>query len=57
MFVMFNIFSLICICFNFVFYLNSFFFVKLFEVYVVFNLIVDVMFVIFVFFFFLVFVW
>ena len=52
MFVMFNIFNLVCICIYFVFYLSSFFLVKLFEVYVFLNLIVDIMLVIFLFFFF-----
>nr|ATG83035.1 photosystem II protein K [Phoenix dactylifera] len=40
---MFNIFSLICICLNSVFYSSSFFFAKLPEAYAFLNPIVDVM--------------
>lgn len=57
MFVMLNIFSLICICLNSVLYSNSFFFAKLPEAYAVFNPIIDVMPVIPVLFFLLAFVW
>lgn len=56
-FVMFNIFSLICICLNSVFYSSSFFFAKLPEAYAFLNPIVDVMPVIPVLFFLLAFVW
>ena len=59
MFVMLNIFSLICICLNSALYLNlsSFFLAKLPEAYAFLNPIVDVMPVIPVLFFLLAFVW
>jgi photosystem II PsbK protein len=57
MLVMPNIFSLTCICFNYVLCLTSFFFVKLLEAYAIFNPIVDVMPVISILFFLLAFVW
>lgn len=57
MFVMLNIFSLICICLNSTLYSSSFFFAKLPEAYAFFNPIVDVMPVIPVLFFLLAFVW
>nr|YP_009711379.1 photosystem II 39-kDa K protein [Homalium paniculiflorum]YP_009711460.1 photosystem II 39-kDa K protein [Homalium stenophyllum]YP_009711543.1 photosystem II 39-kDa K protein [Homalium ceylanicum]QGA46921.1 photosystem II 39-kDa K protein [Homalium paniculiflorum]QGA47002.1 photosystem II 39-kDa K protein [Homalium stenophyllum]QGA47085.1 photosystem II 39-kDa K protein [Homalium ceylanicum] len=57
MFVMLNIFNLICICLNFALYSSSFFFTKLPEAYAFLNPIVDVMPVIPVFFFLLAFVW
>lgn len=56
-FVMFNIFSLICICLNYTLYSSSFFFAKLPEAYAFFNPIIDVMPVIPVLFFLLAFVW
>lgn len=56
-FVMLNIFSLICICLNSIFYSSSFFFAKLPEAYAFLNPIVDVMPVIPVLFFLLAFVW
>ena len=57
MFVMLNIFSLICICLNSTLYSSSFFFAKLPEAYAFFNPIVDFMPVIPVLFFLLAFVW
>ncbi|DAD49270.1 TPA_asm: hypothetical protein HUJ06_031937 [Nelumbo nucifera] len=57
MFVMLNIFSLICICLNSAFHSSSFFFAKLPEAYAIFNPIVDVMPVIPVLFFLLALVW
>nr|AQT03072.1 photosystem II protein K [Idesia polycarpa] len=57
MFVMLNIFNLICICLNFALYSSSFFFTKLPEAYAFLNPIVDIMPVIPVFFFLLAFVW
>lgn len=59
MFVMLNIFSLMCICLNSVFYssMSGFFFAKLPEAYALFNPIVDVMPVIPILFFLLAFVW
>nr|YP_009996510.1 photosystem II protein K [Oberonioides microtatantha]QNQ65987.1 photosystem II protein K [Oberonioides microtatantha] len=54
---MFNIFSLICICINYILYSSSFFFAKLPEAYAFFNPIVDVMPVIPLLFFLLAFVW
>nr|YP_010533391.1 photosystem II protein K [Pinanga coronata]YP_010862011.1 photosystem II protein K [Pinanga baviensis]YP_010862096.1 photosystem II protein K [Pinanga sylvestris]YP_010925204.1 photosystem II protein K [Pinanga arinasae]UXX44303.1 photosystem II protein K [Pinanga coronata]WGM78314.1 photosystem II protein K [Pinanga baviensis]WGM78399.1 photosystem II protein K [Pinanga baviensis]WGM78484.1 photosystem II protein K [Pinanga sylvestris]WKD80380.1 photosystem II protein K [Pinanga arinasa len=54
---MLNIFSLICICLNPVFYSSSFFFAKLPEAYAFLNPIVDVMPVIPLLFFLLAFVW
>nr|WKF50921.1 photosystem II protein K [Iris vartanii] len=54
---MLNIFSLISICFNLTFDLNSFLFAKLPEAYAFFNPIIDVMPVIPLFFFLLAFVW
>lgn len=57
MFVMLNIFNLICICLNSTLYSSSFFFGKLPEAYAFFNPIVDVMPVIPVLFFLLAFVW
>ncbi|KAI5677055.1 hypothetical protein M9H77_08005 [Catharanthus roseus] len=55
--VMLNIFSLICICLNSVFYSSSLFFGKLPESYAFFNSIVDVMPVVPLLFFLLAFVW
>lgn len=57
MFVMLNIFSLICICLNSTLYSSSFFFAKLPEAYAFFNPIVDFMPVIPLLFFLLAFVW
>lgn len=56
-FVMFNIFSLICICLNSTLYSSSFFFAKLPEAYAFFNPIIDVMPVIPILFLLLAFVW
>ena len=57
MFVMLNIFSLICIYLNSTLYSSNFFFAKLPEAYAFLNPIVDVMSVIPVLFFLLAFVW
>jgi len=57
MFVMLNIFSLICICLNSALSLSSFFLAKLPEAYAFLNPIVDVMPVIPLLFFLLAFVW
>ncbi|KAL5540044.1 hypothetical protein UlMin_042817 [Ulmus minor] len=55
---MLNIFSLICICLNYTFYLNSFLVAKVPKVYAFLNLIVDFMSIIpLLFFFLLAFVW
>jgi len=54
---MLNIFSLICICLNYVLYSNNSFLAKLPEAYAIFNPIVDVMPVIPLFFLLLAFVW
>nr|YP_010184348.1 photosystem II protein K [Medeola virginiana]ANO45300.1 photosystem II protein K [Medeola virginiana]QVG63194.1 photosystem II protein K [Medeola virginiana] len=56
---MLNIFSLICICLNYIFYSssNSFFFAKLPEAYAFFNPLIDIMPIIPLFFFLLAFVW
>lgn len=58
-FVMLNIFSLICICLNSIPYLSSssFFFAKLPEAYAFFNPLIDIMPIIPLFFFLLAFVW
>ena len=57
MFIMLNIFSLVCICIHSVLYSNSFFLEKLPEAYAFLNPIVDIMPVIPLFFFLLTFVW
>lgn len=57
MFVMLNIFSLICICLNSALYSSSLLFTKLPEAYAFLNPIVDIMPVIPLFFFLLAFVW
>ena len=57
MFVMLNIFSLVCICIHSVLYSSSFFLEKLPEAYAFLNPIVDIMPVIPVLFFLLAFVW
>nr|YP_010708244.1 photosystem II protein K [Pimpinella crispulifolia]WCR48003.1 photosystem II protein K [Pimpinella crispulifolia] len=54
---MLNLFSLICICLNSVFYSSNLFFAKLPEAYAFLNPIVDLMPVIPLFFFLLAFVW
>nr|UGW52879.1 photosystem II protein K [Amana tianmuensis]WAB65884.1 photosystem II subunit K [Amana erythronioides]WEG89363.1 photosystem II protein K [Amana sp. MW-2023b]UGW52958.1 photosystem II protein K [Amana tianmuensis]UGW53037.1 photosystem II protein K [Amana tianmuensis] len=56
---MLNIFSLICICLNYIPYLSSssFFFGKLPEAYAFFNPLIDIMPIIPLFFFLLAFVW
>ncbi|KAL4380288.1 hypothetical protein AHAS_Ahas04G0018500 [Arachis hypogaea] len=57
MFVMFNIFSLVCIYINSALYSNSFLLAKLLEAYAFLNPIVDIMPVIPLLFFLLAFVW